>query len=405
MTQRDEPYPPAPFLADANFGQTLLDAIPAPIFFKDRKGLYLGCNTAFERFIGQPRQQIVGGSVWDVAPGQLADIYHQQDMALLADPGVQVYETTVEAAGGRRRTVIFHKAVFYDQKGRPAGLIGVILDVTELRQAERQLRETRDQLEERVRERTAELAAKNRELQQEVSRRASAETALRESAEKFKLFAYSIVHDLKSPTIGLHGLAKSLGAKYRDQLDDRGRAYLDQIQRAAEKSHTLVDEINHYIVAQEAPLKVEAIVVGELLAELGQLYRDTFAEKQLRWHASEIDVICRADRIGLTRVLVNLIDNALKYGGRDMGRVEIDCHDVGPDVLFEVFNDGRPLDLGPDDDLFQPFRRKTTSGGVEGSGLGLAIVREIVESHGGTVWVESSAQEGTRFFFTIKKGI
>jgi PAS domain S-box-containing protein len=120
---------------------TLIDTIPSPLFFKDSKGYYLGCNTAFESYLGLTRDQIVGHTVYDIAPRELADVYRKQDQALLDNPCVQIYEARVKYADKTQHDVMFHKAVFNNPEGNPAGLVGVMLDITERKFAERRLSE------------------------------------------------------------------------------------------------------------------------------------------------------------------------------------------------------------------------------------------------------------------------
>jgi len=125
--------------SQVSFLQTLIDAIPSPIYYKDRRGVYLGCNTAFEAFIGKKRGTIVGQTVFDVAPGKSAAVYHQADLHLITKGGTQIYDTAVQPADGSVREVVFHKAAFTDGNGDVAGLVGVILDITERKQAEKAL--------------------------------------------------------------------------------------------------------------------------------------------------------------------------------------------------------------------------------------------------------------------------
>jgi PAS domain S-box-containing protein len=121
--------------------QAVLDAIPAPIFFKDLHRAYLGCNTAFERYLGISRQQLAGKTVFDIAPPDLAQSYRAADDALFEGGGAQIYESRVEWADGSRRDVIFHKAAIRDEAGRVTGIAGAMLDVTEQRAAERSLQQ------------------------------------------------------------------------------------------------------------------------------------------------------------------------------------------------------------------------------------------------------------------------
>lgn len=118
------------------FLQQLINAIPAPVFYKDRNYIYTGCNTSFEKFLGRSATEIVGRTVAELAPKHLAEVYHLKDKELMENPGVQMYESKVRSGTAEERNVIFHKATYNDAAGNVDGMIGIILDITELRQAE-----------------------------------------------------------------------------------------------------------------------------------------------------------------------------------------------------------------------------------------------------------------------------
>ncbi len=126
------------------FLQQLMDSIPVPVYYKDADGLYLGCNAAFEVLIGMPRCDIVGKTVHDVAHRERAEKHHEADTALLRHPGVQTYETSGMYGDGEFHDVIFNKATFFDANNRVAGIVGAIIDITELRKAEEELRESEE---------------------------------------------------------------------------------------------------------------------------------------------------------------------------------------------------------------------------------------------------------------------
>jgi PAS domain S-box-containing protein len=119
--------------------QTLMDAIPAPVFCKDAKGAYLGCNRAFGALRGMPEREIVGKTLYDMMPHHQAEQHALMDEALLDQPGDQVYETTVTLADGSPRDAIIHKATFNDADGQVRGIVGVIVDITEIKQAQEAL--------------------------------------------------------------------------------------------------------------------------------------------------------------------------------------------------------------------------------------------------------------------------
>ena len=126
--------------------QQLIDVIPNPIFFKDTKGVYRGCNTAFESFTGLSKEIMVGKTVYEAYPKDLADIYCKEDNSLFQNLGVQIYETAIIHADGTRRNVMLNKAPLFDTRGRLAGLVGVILDITERKKAEEKQKESEDYL-------------------------------------------------------------------------------------------------------------------------------------------------------------------------------------------------------------------------------------------------------------------
>jgi PAS domain S-box-containing protein len=122
------------------FLQILTNSIPSPVFYKDDKGIYTGCNKAFEDFLGKHKNEIVGKTAYELSPNDLAKIYEEKDLELMERRGVQIYETAVEYADKSRHEVMFHKATFTMPDGKLGGLIGVILDITDRKKAEEQIK-------------------------------------------------------------------------------------------------------------------------------------------------------------------------------------------------------------------------------------------------------------------------
>ncbi|MBI4806105.1 MAG: PAS domain-containing protein [Desulfovibrio sp.] len=133
--------------AQVNFVQSLMEAMPTPIFYKDASGIYQGCNPAFSELMGVKRELLLGRSVLDLYPPDEAQVYKNKDDELFSSrEGVQVYEYEKESPRGPRQ-VRFHKALYRDGEGGVAGLVGVIADITDLRKAEGDLEKTRAYLQ------------------------------------------------------------------------------------------------------------------------------------------------------------------------------------------------------------------------------------------------------------------
>lgn len=128
------------------FLRTLMDTIPSPIFYKDVKGRYLGFNKAYEIYVGITQDQLIGKTPFELWPHDLAEVYQQQDQKLFDNPGTQKYEASMITADGTRHDVIFHKATFCSQYGAVAGLVGVILDITERKTAEDEIQNAYQQV-------------------------------------------------------------------------------------------------------------------------------------------------------------------------------------------------------------------------------------------------------------------
>lgn len=130
-----------------HFLERLINTIPYPLFYKDINYVYMGCNKSFEEYIGLSKDKIVGKTVYDVAPKDLADKYHEMDKELIENGQTQIYEADVKYADGTRHNVIFNKSTFSDSDGYLAGLIGVMVDITQRKLAEEKLKESLDEKE------------------------------------------------------------------------------------------------------------------------------------------------------------------------------------------------------------------------------------------------------------------
>ena len=269
-----------------------------------------------------------------------------------------------------------------DTPGSGAGrLIGVARDITAGKKAEIEIHRLNRELEQRVRERTAELEAAVGELE---------------------AFAYTISHDLRAPLRTLGGFCQlmteecAVGCAREDT-----RIYLDRIETNVRSMSQMIDDLLRFSKAVRTPLARCAVEPKELVAEL---LRDTQFPEMARAAicVSALPSVW-ADAALLRQVFVNLISNALKYSAKaEMPRVEIGVTTAVPgETAFYVRDNGAGFDASRADKLFGVFQRFHSSREFEGTGVGLAIVQRIVSRHGGRVWASSTPGNGATFYFTL----
>lgn len=252
-----------------------------------------------------------------------------------------------------------------------------------------ELRKAYEDIELRVEERTAELAAAN--------------AALKRSADEIKLFAYSISHDLKNPALVIHGLVKRLASTCDASLDEKGKQYCERILNSSEQIVSLLEKIYTYVSAKESPLVIERVELGEVLELLQEEFGPQMRLRQVRWCGPETTPAIQADRLSLIRILRNLVENALKYGGEKLTEIHIGCREHEEDHVISVRDDGAGFQDTDAKEIFGLFVRGKNHKGAKGTGLGLAIVKELVRQHKGTVWAEPAEGRGATFFVSFPK--
>jgi hypothetical protein len=376
------------------FLHTLIESIPVPLFYKDTAGRYLGCNQAFEQSLGKARDEIIGKSVFDMAPAEIAQRYKDKDDELFAQPGTQTYDW-LTVKGCDTHNVIFHKATFQRIDGTVGGLIGAITDVTDIKRAHAELQAHRDNLEQLVAERTAQLART---------------TAAAEAANKAKsTFLANMSHELRTPMNAILGLT---GLALRKAADPTLQSQLGKIDFAA---HHLLGVINDIldiskIEAEHMQLEQLDFSVGDVVANLRDLIAQRAAEKGLHLEivlpAEIADLTLRGDPFRLGQILLNLTANAVKF--TNQGTIRLCIEQTAADgehiaLRFEVADSG--IGIPPEDqkNLFNAFEQAdgSMSRKYGGTGLGLAISKRLVKLMGGDIGVESRANVGSTFWFTV----
>ncbi len=259
---------------------------------------------------------------------------------------------------------------------------GFMLDVTERRQAEDEVRQLAADLERRVAERTAELEAKHREMES---------------------FTYSVSHDLKAPLRGIDGYSKLLETDHAGKLDDEGRFFVQMIRRAATQMGQLIDDLLAYSKVERGRPTLVALDPLPFVRSLVQERQPDVAAAGGALHV-DLDGCGRVmgEREGLLLVLRNLLDNAIKFtAGVPARRIDIGARRHGDHVTLWVKDNGRGFDMRYHDRIFEIFQRLHRAEDYPGTGVGLAIVRKAAERMRGRAWAESVPGEGATFFLEL----
>jgi PAS domain S-box-containing protein len=273
---------------------------------------------------------------------------------------------------------------------------------TEARSRER--KRTLEILEERVVTRTAELQAKNQELEHEISQRQHVETLLRARNEELKAFAYTVSHDLKAPLRGIDGYARELDRRHRQGLSERALFCLTQILTATQNLDRLIEDLLHYSRLDAETPKCIRVNLAQMVESILRDRKPVILERNADVVVNLSSASVHTWERGLFQVLTNLIDNALKYS-RDARtpRIEITSQELADAVRIMISDNGIGFDMKYHDRIFGLFNRLVRQEEFDGTGAGLAIAKKVVEKLSGRIWAESKLGSGAKFFVEVPK--
>jgi light-regulated signal transduction histidine kinase (bacteriophytochrome) len=254
----------------------------------------------------------------------------------------------------------------------------IVRDVTERKRAQERLRQLNEELEDRVRRRTTQLEAANRELE---------------------AFSYSVSHDLKAPLRAIDGFSQILLEDYSEALDEEGRDYLMRVRDAGSRMALLIEDLRTLSKVTRADMRRERVdlsaLAREVVAEIGHSQPEREVE-------IEDGLFAEGDARLLRVMLENLLGNAWKFTSREAeAKVGFGTSTYDGTPVYFVEDNGVGFDAAYADKLFGAFQRLHGESEFEGTGVGLSTVQRIIHRHGGRVWAEGTVGEGATFYFTL----
>jgi len=263
-------------------------------------------------------------------------------------------------------------------------LTRAILYAIERERLEQEFRKLNEELERRIRDRTAALEATNKELE---------------------AFSYSVSHDLRAPLTHLHGFSSILLDNHASRLNEQGQKYLRNIKDGAMRMSALIDDLLMLAKVSRQGLTLRDVSLNSLIEEVLREFESETHDQEIEWRVGSLPFI-KCDYGLMRQVLINLLSNAIKYSRkREHPIIEISHKIINGKQAVLVRDNGEGFDMKQADKLFAPFQRLHRDQDFEGTGIGLATVQRIIHKHSGRIWAYSEPGMGATFYFTLDSEI
>ena len=369
--------------------RTLADSMPQIVWTANPDGSLDYYNQQWIDYTGMTLEQTLGWGWQPVLhPDDLEECLKRWSRAVETGESYETEYRFKRASDGAYRWHLGRATPALDEDGRITKWYGACTDIEEQKRTEqalqdnqRQVQKLNAELELRVIERTAELAAANKELE---------------------AFSYSVSHDLRAPLRSIDGFSQALLEDYAESIDAQGQNYLQRVRAASQRMAQLIDDMLNLARVSRGDTRREQIDLSRMVREVSeQLHREE-PERAVEVIIAD-NINARGDARLLRIALENLLGNAWKFTSKQRSaRIEFGVRegDAGEDVFF-VRDDGAGFDMAYSDKLFGAFQRLHSASEFEGTGIGLATVQRIIHRHGGRIRAESEVDRGATFYFTL----
>lgn len=236
------------------------------------------------------------------------------------------------------------------------------------------------ELEQRVKERTLQLEAINKELE---------------------AFSYSVSHDLRAPLRAIRSYTEILQEDHVGNLSDDGKRITNKIIKGATDMGLLIDHLLTFFKTDKKELAKTTVSMKTMVTDIVDALKLPEKERDIEFHIGEMPD-AKGDPSLIKQVWENLITNAVKYTGhKEKAVIEIGNHHNGKGNVYHVKDNGAGFNMQYYDKLFAVFQRLHAAEEFNGNGIGLATVQRIVHRHGGQIWAEGKPGEGASFYFSL----
>ncbi|MFN8006879.1 MAG: ATP-binding protein [Terriglobia bacterium] len=256
--------------------------------------------------------------------------------------------------------------------------------IADRHRVQRELMKLNAELEQRVKERTAQLHGAYKDLE---------------------AFSYTVAHDLRGPLQQVSGFTEVLQERASKLLDAEVAQCLDFIKKSVLRMRGIIDSLLNFSKSERVDLQKSPVDVEQLVKEVRQELPNQAEVTRIQWKLGTLPEVY-ADPSMLRLAMLNLLSNAVKFSrGRPGAEIEINCTDEGNEDVIFVRDNGVGFDMAQADKLFGVFQRLHTNQEFEGTGIGLASVQRIIQRHGGRIWAEGNVGEGATFWFSLPKSM
>ncbi len=360
--------------------RTTFDSITDLVSIQDADFRLVRVNKAFAHAFGTTPEALVGKKCHEVVHNTGCPITGCPHTRTLATGNAAMEEVSEPCLGIHLEV---STSPVRNAAGETVGSIHIAKDITQRKKTEEEVRKLNAELEQRVRDRTADLESANKELE---------------------AFSYSVSHDLRAPLRHLTGFVNLLTKHAGAALDEKGMHYLAVIAEAAAAMGKLIDDILSFSRMGRMSFSRTRVNMDCLLKEVLQTVQPDLEGRDVAWEIAPLPEV-QGSREMLRIVLANLVANAIKFTShRPRAIIEVrHISDNPEEEVFFVRDNGAGFDMRYGDKLFGLFQRLHCVEEFEGTGLGLANVRRIIQRHGGRTWAEGRVGEGATIYFSLPK--